>query len=92
MGVLLNLIFPDWLVLVLLIVTLIITAYRTTQKGINLWKQETARKNKSKHSESNQEVSMDVYTLMANYDEETAEETQSGLMINGNSLFREKLD
>uniref|UniRef100_A0A6B2L2X6 Membrane transporter protein n=1 Tax=Arcella intermedia TaxID=1963864 RepID=A0A6B2L2X6_9EUKA len=39
-GVVLNTVFPDWVVLILLILVLLSTTYRTTLKGVKEWKKE----------------------------------------------------
>jgi uncharacterized membrane protein YfcA len=39
-GVMLNTIFPEWLVLVLLIITLVVTVYRTFKKGLFYYQKE----------------------------------------------------
>uniref|UniRef100_A0A6B2L3R1 Uncharacterized protein n=1 Tax=Arcella intermedia TaxID=1963864 RepID=A0A6B2L3R1_9EUKA len=45
-GVVLNSIFPDWVILILLILVLLTTTYRTTKKGVEVFKKE--RKSGSK--------------------------------------------
>jgi hypothetical protein len=40
-GALLHVIFPNWLILLLMVILLSATTYRTGTKGYNLWKKET---------------------------------------------------
>ena len=49
-GVLLNTMFPDWLVLVILVLVLGITVYRTIGKGLKTWRKEHAAAQEAKLS------------------------------------------
>jgi uncharacterized protein YpmS len=43
-GTLLNLTFPNWLILLLMVILLSVTVHRTAKKGITLWKNEKKKK------------------------------------------------
>jgi uncharacterized membrane protein YfcA len=74
-GVMLNTISPEWLVLVLLIITLIVTVYRTSLKGIAYYQKE-----KSEALRQKQEQEMEAVTVEEGKrnDEASSSEDKSG--------------
>lgn len=81
-GVFLNVMLPDWLTLILLMILLAITSYRSIKKGIETFRKETkSRKNKSNNNNSSQ---MKLIKSDDNFDH--IEETDVNPTINSNSL------
>jgi hypothetical protein len=67
-GITLYVIFPQWLILVLLVLVLGITVYRTFVKGRELWKKETAALEAAKQvNEENAPLIDDSSSLNGSY-------------------------
>lgn len=62
-GVLLNGIFPEWLILILLMTTLTISTVKTTLKGIRQYKQENEDRKKIGIESSSNDGSVELLTL-----------------------------
>jgi uncharacterized membrane protein YfcA len=58
-GVWLNIMFPSWLIVGLLAVTLFIASYRTTRKGVRMWKIEGRKRRSRSRSNAGVESSDD---------------------------------
>ncbi|XP_051200051.1 sulfite exporter TauE/SafE family protein 3-like [Lolium perenne] len=75
-GVICNVIFPDWLVTVLLIILFIGTATKTLRKGVETWKKENLIK-KAAARQSEQSSEENGYTLPPTEHDAAAEKTKS---------------
>jgi uncharacterized membrane protein YfcA len=81
-GVMLNTISPEWLVLVLLIITLIVTVYRTFLKGIAYYQKEKSESLRQKQEQEMVSVAV-VEEGKRNPDEASSSEEKSGRIKNG---------
>uniref|UniRef100_A0ACD6ANK7 Uncharacterized protein n=1 Tax=Avena sativa TaxID=4498 RepID=A0ACD6ANK7_AVESA len=61
-GVICNVIFPDWLVTVLLIILCLVTSIKAFLKGVEIWKKETLIKREAAAKQAEQSSKEIVYT------------------------------
>ncbi|XBH85648.1 hypothetical protein VPH35_073508 [Triticum aestivum] len=62
-GVICNVIFPDWLVTILLIILFLVTSIKAFLKGVEAWKKETAIRREAKAKQLEQSNEDTRYTL-----------------------------
>lgn len=75
-GVICNVVFPNWLVTVLLIILCIVTSTKAFLKGVETWKKETIiKREEAKQSEQTREEEQEYMTLSAGPDAASQTET-----------------
>lgn len=89
-GFLLNQAMPDWLILTLLVIVLIISTYRTLKKGIQLYKKEIKgeKEKETEMEEQNSTVDEEVLTKFVN-DNENSENQSLESTIEENSQVQQ---
>jgi len=82
-GVILHEIFPDWLIIILLLLTLGFTIYKTTIKGISLYKAESELKKSNPIMKNNekQEINLDSFDTITRHIIENERKTPLSLIF-----------
>jgi uncharacterized membrane protein YfcA len=78
-GVFLNVMFPGWLILILVLILLTITTYRMFKKGIETWRKEHELSSKPSASDINADK-QDIVPLMVDVQDEDEEEDTTGIL------------